>query len=220
MARHIDTKANGVYIRCNFALGNPMAPPLPELSLSHGQMLWALGHGRAADDTLKDQVRYLRQLGIPTNSSLQAPGRGNRVRYGIHDLIELGLAMTGLRYRFRPKDIQAVLQDDREQLRLHTIFAWGEQPDDILEQDWVKSRQSPDMIIRPEIYLRMHDRRRKSGGHLEILGTERAAPGEGILMPVEVFEDGEYRLIIPVMLLSIPWIAWALEAPSIRTGPK
>lgn len=197
-----------------------MDAPFPKLSLSHGQMLWALNLGRDPSGLMKDQVRYLRQLGIPSASAGGGQGSGNRLRYDTHDMIELGVALIGLKHRFRPRDIQEVLLKDRDELRANTILAWQGQPDDILEQGWVKNRNPPDMVIRPEVHLRLHDRRDTQVGRFEFLGSERAAPGDKIMVPVEVFEDGQIRLIIPVMLSCIPWIAWALEAPETRPGPQ
>ncbi len=41
-----------------------------------------------------------------------------------------------------------------------------------------------------------------------------------IFTPIEIFEDGEVRVLSPLQALMLPWVAWALEAPPIRTGPK
>lgn len=197
-----------------------MPQSLPDLSLTHGQLLWALNLGRNVDERMKAQVRYLRQLGIPATSQEATPGSGNRVRYGLHDLVELGVALCGLRHRFRPNDIKAVLDADRQELRRNFEEAWRGLPDDVLNDRWVKSRGDIIAAIRPEVHLRMHDRRSRNWGRLEFLGPERAETKAEYLIPIEIFEDGEYRLLVPVMATSIPWIAWALEAPAIRTGPR
>jgi hypothetical protein len=36
-----------------------------DLSLTHGQVAWALARGQPPSDQLIDQLRYLRQLGVP-----------------------------------------------------------------------------------------------------------------------------------------------------------
>jgi hypothetical protein len=45
---------------------------IPKLSLSHGQVLWALSHGMPASQDTVDQVRYLRLLGCPLGPTICA----------------------------------------------------------------------------------------------------------------------------------------------------
>ena len=61
-----------------------------DLSLTHGQVAWALARGQQPSDQLIDQLRYLRQLGVPFSKHELGGGRGNRIRYGFDQLIELG----------------------------------------------------------------------------------------------------------------------------------
>ena len=42
----------------------------------------------------------------------------------------------------------------------------------------------------------------------------------GLIDPVERFEDGEVRVLLPLNVLMIPWVTWALKAPPTRTDPK
>jgi len=69
-----------------------MAAPT-ELSLTHGQVAWALARGQPPTALLLDQLRYLRQLGVPFSKSELGGGRGNRIHYGFDHLIELGGAV-------------------------------------------------------------------------------------------------------------------------------
>jgi len=46
-----------------------------ELSLTHGQVAWALARGEPPAALLIDQLRYLRQLGVPFCSPRRFPPR-------------------------------------------------------------------------------------------------------------------------------------------------
>ena len=197
-----------------------MPNTLPNLSLTQGQLLWALEHGQKPEKLLKDQVRYLRQLGIPKNSANQVPGSGNRVRYDFHDLVELGLGVTALQRRFKPKDISAVLVDGREDMRRAIEMAWREMSDEQIRADWIKSRGTIVPLRMEDFYLRLHDRRSEAWGKVDIVLPGTMNPELEVFTPIEIFEDGEVKVLFPLQTLMLPWVAWALEAPSIRTGPK
>jgi len=194
--------------------------PLPDLNLTLGQVLWALNHGREPDKVLQDQVRYLRQLGIPQKSNDQAPGSGNRIRYDFHDLVELGLGLTALRHRFKPKDISTVLHDDRVRMRNAIELAWTELPETAIAAPWVKSHDKTKVGMGDELFLRMHERHGEQWGKVDLVHPNQVKPGLEAYTPIEIFEDGEIRVIFPIKALILPWVAWALEAPATRTGPK
>ena len=197
-----------------------MPNTLPNLSLTQGQLLWALEHGQKPEKLLKDQVRYLRQLGIPKNSANQVPGSGNRVRYDFHDLVELGLGVTALQRRFKPKDISAVLVDGREDMRRAIEMAWREMSDEQISADWIKSRGTIVPLRMEDFYLRLHDRRSEAWGKVDIVLPGTMNPELEVFTPIEIFDDGEVKVLFPLQTLMLPWVAWALEAPPIRTGPK
>ncbi len=197
-----------------------MSITLPNLSLTQGQLLWALEHGQEPGKLLKDQVRYLRQLGVPKNSANQVPGSGNRIRYDFHDLVELGLGVTALKHRFKPKDISAVLVDGRESMRQAIEIAWRDMSEEETGANWIKSRGAIRPLRVDDFYLRLHERRTEKWGRVDIIGLEQVKPGLEVFTPVEIFEDGEVKVLFPLQTLMLPWVAWALEAPPIRTGPK
>lgn len=78
-----------------------MSQRLPDLELTHGQLLWSIRYGREPTQLLKDQVRYLRTLGIPAAAKDQAKGPGTPITYDFYDLVEIGLAVTALDFRFK-----------------------------------------------------------------------------------------------------------------------
>jgi hypothetical protein len=193
---------------------------VPDLSLTQGQLLWAVGYGKDPDQRLKDQVRYLRQRDIPPASAAQAKGPGMRIAYDFFDLVELGLAVTGLDLGFRPKDIAAVLVDHREEMRERYAEAWESLPDSALAEDWVRSRGKRKTLIANEVIIRMHDRRGEKWGQMDFVGPEEAGEGLGLFEPVERFGDEAPRRLIPLKRLMLQWVAWALEAPEIRPGRR
>lgn len=197
-----------------------MPRSLPDLELSHGQVLWALNDGREPDQMLKDQVRYLRQLGIPERSTDAASGSGNRITYGFHDIVELGLALTGLKRRFKPKDIQAVLVGQRDDLRKVIDERWRELPEDVLTQAWVFDSRQPFTPDHEDLYLRLHDRRSEKWGQLDFVSFDEVTELRKLFEPVERMPDGAVLDLLPVTKLMLPWIARALEAPETRTGPR
>ena len=197
-----------------------MPEALPDLNLTQGQLLWALGHGQDAKTTLKNQVRYLRQLGIPKNSAEQVAGPGNRIRYDFHDLVELGLGVTALKHRVKPKDISAVLIDGRESMRQAIEMAWHEMSEEQISASWIKSRGAIVPLRMEDFLLRLHERRTEKWGKVDIVRPDQVKPGLEVFTPIEIFEDGEVKVLFPLQTLMLPWVTWALEAPPIRTGPK
>ena len=185
----------------------------------YGQVLWSLSHGQEPDQILKDQLRDLRQLGIPEASNTSSPGSGNRVLYDFHDLVELGIAAKGLELRFRPKDVVTAILDDRENFRKVITAAWQELPDPALAAPWVKSRGKTIAITQDEYYIRLHDRRSEHWGKLEYILPERLGHDLSPTTLEERFPDGETRSIIQLKQSMLPWVAWALEAPEPRRGP-
>ena len=130
-----------------------MTTEIPKLSLSLGQVLWALSHGMPASQETVDQVRYLRLLGVcPLGSDDLGVGSGNRISYRFEHLIELGLALFGLRRGMKPKDIAGMLVKNRAQLRRLYRQAFQEQPEAALTAEWVKSRGRSVPFLGHEIF--------------------------------------------------------------------
>src|SRR5215472_15530087 len=128
-----------------------------KLNLTHGQVAWALARGAPPAALLIDQLRYLRQLGVPFSKSELGGGRGNRIRYRFDHLIELGVALFGLQRGMTPREVAGILVDHRAELRrLYREILAGLLPA-AFEAEWVKSRGAVVPIMN-EIFLRLHDR--------------------------------------------------------------
>src|SRR5260370_39439402 len=115
-----------------------MAPPL-DLSLTHGQVAWVLSRGLTPTAEVFDQIRYLRQLGVPFTKQELGMGRGNRIRYGFDHLIELGVALFGLRRGMAPREVAALLLQHRDELRQCYRDTPARPPPDAFRSERVKS---------------------------------------------------------------------------------
>ena len=111
-----------------------------ELSLTHGQVAWALARGQPPTALLLDQLRYLRQLGVPFSKSELGGGRGNRIHYGFDHLIELGVALFGLQRGLAPREVAGILVEHRAELRRCFRDIVAALPAAAFEAEWVKSR--------------------------------------------------------------------------------
>ncbi len=195
-----------------------MPTPLPRLSLSHGQVAWALSLGQPPDEKILEQLRYLRILGVPFETSELGGGRGNRVRYRYEHLIEVGVALFGLRRGMRPREVAEMLVSQRRRLRRVYRKAFRDQPLAALEAPWVKSRGRSVPLLANEIFLRFHDRYSPAPGKVEQL-----APAEiGMPPPTALAEryPGEAaRTLLPLTRLVLELVAWASGAPEIKPGP-
>jgi hypothetical protein len=196
-----------------------VAQQLPDLALTHGQLLWSIRYGREPIRLVKDQVRYLRTLGIPAAAKEQAQGPGSRITYDFYDLIEIGLAVTALDLRFRPQDIAAVLAGNRGEMRKVYSMIWKELPEAALREAWVKSQGREIPLFADEVYLRFHERRSEQWGKIDFVGPDEATDELPIFEPVERFAGARPQRLIPLKRLMIQWVAWALEAPPTKPGP-
>ena len=197
-----------------------MPKPLPKLSLSHGQVAWALSLGASPTQTLLDQLRYLRELGIPFEESELGRGRGNRLRYSYDELIEVGVAVFALRRGVAPRDIAQILGGRRGFLRRHCRKIYLEQPDEALNDTWVKSRGREIPVWGSEPFLRLHDRHSDQPGKLDLLLDIKASDLSQVLGFHELYPGEMARTLVPLRRLVLELVAWALEAPETRPGPQ
>ena len=192
---------------------------VPGFELSYGQLLWSVNYGREPDRILKDQARYLRTLDLPPAAKREASGSGKRITYDFCDLIELGLAVTSLDFGFRPKEIAAGLVGNRTDMRQRYTKVWKEIPEAALLDDWVKSRGRVKPMLGEDYYVRLHDRRSERFGQLDFVGFEEATETLEPFEPIERFDVGSPRRLIPLKRYMLQWVAWAQEAPAIKPGP-
>jgi hypothetical protein len=196
-----------------------MPKPVPRLRLSHGQAAWALALGRPPDEKLLEQLRYLRQIGIPFNKSELGVGRGQRVEYGFEHLMEAGAALKGLQRGMKPKDVAAFLVGNRKALQRIYRRAYLNAPEGALEQDWVKTRGQSIPGMKNELWLRLHERFSEPG-KIDVLRMDEVKDLRDALSMVERYPGEELRMLLPLTRLALELVAWAKEAPETRPGPQ
>ena len=196
-----------------------MPTTIPTLSLSHGQVLWALERGRPPEPTTVDQLRYLRRLGVPFRKSELGSGRGNRVRYRYEHLIELGVALFGLQRGMKPQEVAKILTDRRKYLRTIYEKAFSDQPEAAMEAEWVKSRGRVVPLLGDEIFLRLHDRHSDAPGKIEMLEQNEIKDLREFFLLGEKYPGEKTRTLLPLTRLVLELVAWAKEAPEIKPGP-
>jgi hypothetical protein len=192
---------------------------VPKFSLSHGQALWAVSYGSPASQQVTDQVRRLRQLGIPFGTDDLGIGRGSRAKYRFDHLIELGLALFGLRRGLKPTEVASILIKNRSHLRRLFRQILEAQPEEALGAEWIKSQGHGVPIFADEVFVRLHDRYSEQPGKLDVLGPEETNPS-GLFGLAEHYPGDRARTLVPLTRLILELIAWAKEAPETRPGPK
>jgi hypothetical protein len=193
---------------------------IPQLSLTHGQALWAIGEGIAPSPKVKAQARYLRALGVPFKLEQEGPGRGNRVRYSFYRLLELAIAFYLLNYGHKPRDVAETIAKSRDYLGPIYGRALSEQPERAITPVWVKSRGKIIPILGKELFLRLHDRMGEQPGKFEVLGPKEAADLQEMFLLSERYPGERARRLVPLTRLALQLVAWIEEVPEIRPGPQ
>jgi hypothetical protein len=195
-----------------------MASPL-DLSLTHGQVAWVLSRGQEPTVLLLDQLRYLRQLGVPFTKAELGGGRGNRIRYGFDHLIELGVALFGLQRGMAPREVAGIVVERRAKLRGCYRDVLAALPPTAFEAEWVKSRGAVVPFMN-ETFLRLNDRYSERPGSFELVPGDAFAALMQFKTPTETYPGGEVRTLLPLTRLVIELVTWAREAPEIKPGRK
>jgi hypothetical protein len=193
-----------------------MASPL---SLTHGQVAWVLARGQQPNALLLDQLRYLRQLGVPFSKEELGGGRGYRIRYGFDHLIELGVALFGLQRGMAPREVVRILVEHRVEFRRLYRDTVTALPPGAFEAEWVKSRGAVVPIMN-EICLRLHDRYSEHQGTFEVVPADGFAALMELETITEKYPGGAVRTLLPLTRLVLELVAWAREAPEIKPGRK
>jgi hypothetical protein len=169
---------------------------------------------------VQDDLRYLRQLGIPFEKSELGGGRGNPIRYRYDHLIEVGVAMFALQHGMRPRKVAEFLTKNRKDLRRMYRKAFLDQPETAITQDWVKSRGKQVPYLANELFVRLHDRYSATPGKFDLLRHDEVADRRDVFGMAERFPGGETRTLVPLTKLVLQLVAWALDAPVTKPGPQ
>jgi hypothetical protein len=191
---------------------------VPKFRLSLGQLVWTLNRGQPANARLRNEVRYLRQLGVPHVEGHVGKGRGNRILYSFNELIECGVALYAIRRGMKIADAAKLLIKERVVFRRLYRAAFLEQSEEALNADWVKSRGRISTFIDEECFLRVHDRYSEKPGSYELVTPGNLAQGAEFFGMLERFENDNSRVLVPLKKTVLELVAWAKVAPEIRPG--
>ena len=195
-----------------------MALKLPSLSLTQAQVAWSISLGQLPSKEVIDQMRYLRQLGVPFTDQEQGAGQGHHLIYGVDQLVEVGLAIYATRRGMKPREAAEYLLSERPFLRKSFRSILEKAAEGALDADWVRSRGRLRPTLDDEQFLRLHRRFRTLGVIEQATVDEVIEHGASLADLIERYPDGEVVLLVPLKKLMLQWIAWALQAPSSKRG--
>jgi hypothetical protein len=193
-----------------------MAPTVPRLQLSHGQVLWTLAGGKNPPPALIDQLTYLRQLGIPFADEEKGQGRGKRLTYGFYHLIEVGLATEALRRGVPPRHLKMLKSERAKYRNLYRAAykelapAWA-----LLEED--DPRSWP--MFQDEYLVSFHGRYTKSPGEITLADPNDPATRPFIDLVGRAPGQDDY-VVIQIKALVTRLLLLSKIAPTIKPGPK
>ena len=202
---------------------------VPTWQLSHGQAAWVIAHGRNPPRRVLDQLRYLRQLGVPFTEAERQPGRGNRVFYRYEEVVEMAVAIFAIRHGMRPGEAADFLTQNREDCRKLFRGALEQLPAAALDASWIKSQGREIPIMANELFLRLHDRYSERPGAYETIMVGEGAGAdseqsdsvtgiETLLGLAERYPGGESRILVPLTRIALEVAGLAREVPEIRPG--
>ena len=189
---------------------------IPDLSLTHGQLLWAIAFGRDPSSEVADKARYLRQLGIPRPPG-SGPGKGQRIVYGFDDLALVGFGLLALGEGYRPRVLVEQMVTGRADLVNHFHAAWDDYPNEFVNEGWVKTRGKSGVMRGEPWFIRLHGRARGQMAGVEIVRGQGNETSPG-LIPSEVIPGEAPAKLFMIDYWLPQWVAWAREAPAQPRG--
>lgn len=187
-----------------------------DLSLTHGQVAWALARGQPPSDQLIDQLRYLRQLGVPFSKAELGAGSGNRICYRFDHLIELGVAVFGLERGMRPREVAKILVGHRAEFRRFFRDTLAALPEDAFMAEWVKSRGAMVPFIKEERFLRLHDRYSERPGSFELVPGDSFDAFRQFATVTERYPGSDFKTLLIDKLSATPITVELLYRPIAR----
>lgn len=185
------------------------------LSLSFGQVAWALSYGRPPDASVLDQLRYLRQLQVPFTEK-ERKGSGNRMVYRFEHLIECGLGLTAVKRRIRPKDVATTIIKGRKALRTLARSIFDEiDPAEFaaVNDSWRKPSYDP----MEERFIWFHDSKSDRPLTIEPLTIAKATDvGQRTIFDAQRLDAAMHMIAFKNAIVS--WVGRALVAPETRPG--
>lgn len=172
-----------------------------------------MARGVEPPQVLLDQLRYLRQLGIPFEAQELGKGRGVRLTYGFYQFVELGVAYEALRRRIQPRFL-IELAENRAQYRALYDEAYRQ-----ITKSLEKNEKGIP-IFKEELYLRLHDRYSETPGRIVPVISKDDGLARRLGDWVEQVDGEPDRDVIALKSLMVVLLTLARHAPVTRPGPK
>jgi hypothetical protein len=189
---------------------------IPNLELTHGQMLQAIAFGREPGAEVRDKARYLRQLGIPRPPGA-GPGKGQRVVYGFDDLALVGFGLLALGEGYRPRVLTELMAHGRVELVGYIRAAWTNYTEEFVNGAWTKMRGKSLTTLAEPWYLRLHGRAGKQMAGIELV-QGRGDDASSAVVPYEVIPGEAPAKLFEIDYWLPQWVAWACAAPPQPRG--
>jgi hypothetical protein len=193
---------------------------IPRLHLTHGQVAWAICDGQPPDQKTFDQLRYLRQLGVPFTETELGVGRGNRLTYHYDQLIECGVEIWAMRRGVRPRQAAEFLAGERARLRKLYRKALHDQRDGAMQQPWIKSRGRIKPTLDKDYAIPLFKGSQDGPARFDLMTMDEVMTFNASLGDIVARRGHDVQPLVPLGRLVLQLVTWALEAPELRTGPR
>jgi hypothetical protein len=125
----------------------------------------------------------------------------------------------GLERGMRPRETATILVDHRAEFRRLYRDTLAALPEDAFTAEWVKSRGAMVPFMN-ESFLRLHDRYSERPGSFELVAGDSLDAFRQLAAVTERYPGSDFKTLLPLTRLVIELVAWAREAPEIKSGRK
>ncbi|WP_158886642.1 hypothetical protein [Rhodanobacter sp. L36] len=191
---------------------------VPRFALTRGQVAWTVCRGQTPEQSVLDQLRYLKQIGIPFADGAQEKGRGNRVTYSFYDLMDVAVAFEALR-RGVPARLLKHLVERRPIMRKAYRDCFKSIPEAAYEDRQALEARHQTTLYQNDIYISFKGRFSPRPGDTQIVDSNHVSP-EVLEHLLDQLIHGPDTTTIALMPLMIPIMVYAAKAPYTPTGPK
>jgi len=192
----------------------PKKPIAIDISLGHGQAAWVLAHGAEPDEQLLGKLKYLRRRGVPFSPEELGGGRGKGVRYGLHHVVELAVALFLDARGHRLHTTADRIIDSRDDLREDIDQIYRDTPPQAFEADWIFSMGRSKIAFEKTVFFNLSP---SGGGGRAVPHNPRDLSTFGIATP-QVSGWGPGDAVVPLKHLVIEAVGLSRRAPYIRPG--
>ncbi|WP_158886333.1 hypothetical protein [Rhodanobacter sp. L36] len=191
---------------------------VPRFALTRGQVAWTVCRGQTPEQSVLDQLRYLKQIGIPFAGGAQEKGRGNRVTYSFYDLMDVAVAFEALR-RNVPARLLKHLVERRTVIRKAYRDCFKGIPEVAYADRRALKARHQTTLYQHDFYISFEGRFSSRPGDTQIVDPNHLS-SEALEDLLDQLMNGSNTTTIALTPLMIPMVVYAEKAPYTPTGPK